>query len=101
MSPDEGNIQKSEMDTNTTYLLCPDRSCRLFFDPDREWCETACPRKDVLVKIIQCVNCSEPIELSGDHHRYSSVTHECADGRHPLMFQRMSGRYCLIYERPK
>ena len=101
MSNDEGIIKKSDMNTETTYLLCPDRSCKLFFDTNKEWCEQECPQKDDLVKIIQCHNCEEPIELPGDHHYIENVTHECSDGRHPLMFQRMSGRYCLIYEKPK
>lgn len=101
MSFDDGVIKKSEMDTKTTYLLCPDRSCKLFFDLYKEWCELECPRKDDLVKIVQCVNCLEPIELPGDHFYFCAVTHKCPDGRSPLMFQRMSGRYCLIYERPQ
>jgi hypothetical protein len=101
MSLDDGIIKKSDMNTNTTYLLCPDRSCKLFFDPNKEWCDFECPKKDDLVKIVQCINCLEPIELPGDHYYIEAVTHECPDGRHPLMFQRMSGRYQLIYERPK
>ena len=101
MGSDDGIINKSDMDTNTTYLLCPDRSCRLFFNPDRNWCEHECPKKDALVKIVQCTNCLDPIELPGDHYFLCAVTHECHDGSHPLMFQRMSGQYRLIYERPK
>lgn len=101
MSHDEGIIKKSDMNTETTYLLCPDRSCKLFFDPSKMWCERDCPQEDDLVKIVQCHNCKEPIELEGNHHYFAHVTHECPDGRHPLMFQRMSGKYRLIYEKPK
>ena len=101
MSHDKGIIKKSEMNTETTYLLCPDRSCKLFFDLAKEWCEQECPKRDDLVKINQCHNCQEPIELPGDHNYLCCVTHDCISGQHPLMFQRMSGKYRLIYEKPK
>ncbi len=101
MSADEGIINKPEMNTETTYLLCPDRTCQLFSDPAKNWCESECPRIADLVKIIQCHNCQEPIELPGNHYLIERVDHNCHDGRHPAMFQRMSGKYQLIYERPK
>jgi len=91
-------LSKKEMDSNTTYILCPDRSCKLFYSPEYPFpCEYNCPKKNKLEKIIKCRNCGEPIHLCGDHHMLCRVDHACPDGRHASNFQRMSGRYRLVY----
>jgi len=101
MSIDEGIIKKSEMDTDTTYLLCPDQFCKLYKDYTKDYCEYQCPNKENLVKIIQCHNCKELIELPGDHPMYDKVYHNCPDGKHASNSQRMSGKSRIIYERPR
>jgi hypothetical protein len=98
---EKGIIKKAQMDDETTYFLCPDPKCDLFSDPVKFYCESECPRIDELIKIIQCTNCKEPIELPGNHRSFQRVDHNCADGGRPSMFQRMSGKYRRIYERPK
>jgi hypothetical protein len=101
MNLDEGIIMKSEMKKDTTYLLCPDSSCKLYSDLTKDYCEYECPLKSELVKIILCNNCREPIELPGDHNQICRVDHNCPDGRHASNFQRMSGKSRIIYEQPK
>jgi len=96
MALDEGIIKKSEMNSNTTYLLCPDPSCGLFFNEEDSFhCKDNCPKQSDLVQIILCRQCSEIIELPGDHSMSARVKHECPDGRHPFMLR--PGVYQLIY----
>lgn len=95
-------LKKSEMEKDYNYLFCPDPSCNFYWIVHHtNVCESYCPRVDDLVKIIQCHNCGEPIELPGNHFRIRRVDHECPDGRHASNFQRMSGNYRILYERPK
>lgn len=102
MAEDDGVIKKTDMKPDVTYLLCPDKSCKLFWDTTRRIpCEADCPKQDELVKIIQCSGCYEPIELSGDHHVFRRVEHFHEDETISWTFKRMSGKYQLLYERPK
>lgn len=94
-------MKKSEMDCETTYLLCPDKSCRLFFDKTQAIpCERMCPRQEQLRKIILCGGCQETIILPGAHSTISRVDHNCPTGCRAGNFQRMSGKYRLMYEMP-
>ena len=91
-------IKKSEMKEDVNYILCPDKKCKLFFTSVPFACEHGgCPRVEEMRKVIVCGNCGEPILLPGDHHFFRRVDHNCADGRTPGMFTRMSGKYRLIY----
>jgi hypothetical protein len=86
-------IKKSEMNAETTYILCPDTECQLFFDTSRPLqCEDKCPRKDETKKIVKCFSCGELVELSGDHSWMRRV--DCTCGAQN--FQRMSGKYYFI-----
>lgn len=89
------------MNTETTYLLCPNPSCELFLDTTRYCpCEYDCPYESELIKMIICRNCGEIIGLPGGHPSICSVDHNCPDGKTAINFQRMSGKYYLIHERP-
>ena len=91
-------IKRSDMKEDFNYILCPDPKCDLFYTSDPLTCEHGgCPHEEDMRKIIICGNCGEPIVLPGDHHFFRRVDHDCADGRHPCMFTRMSGKYRLIY----
>jgi hypothetical protein len=97
----DGIIKKSDTNDETTYILCPDPECELFFDVTRNIpCESDCPHIEKQIKIIKC-HCGELVELPGDHHMFRRVEHNCANGNTAWMFQRMSGKYRLIYERPR
>jgi hypothetical protein len=86
-------IKQSEMDADTTYILCPDSECQLFFDTTRSLpCETDCPRKEDMKKIVKCFSCGELIELDGDHFGFRRVNCKCGAWN----FQRMSSKYQLI-----
>jgi len=95
-------LKKSDLKTDTTYLLCPDKSCELFLDPTRRCpCEEECPHQDELIKIIACINCNEPVELPGDHFAFARVDHLCPNGDTACNFQRMRGKYHRLFERPE
>ena len=92
---------KDNMDRDTTYLLCPDPTCKLFWDTSRFIpCEDECPLQDKLIKMIRC-RCGEVIELPGDHFMLRRVDHKHKDGNNANNFQRMSGKYGIMYERPE
>lgn len=101
MDKEDFIIQKEDMNTDTTYLLCPDPTCKLFWDTSRFTpCESECPMQDKLIKMIRC-RCGEVIELPGDHSMLRRVDHEHGDGSRASNFQRMSGKYRIMYERPE
>ncbi|OGJ55049.1 hypothetical protein A3D11_02360 [Candidatus Peribacteria bacterium RIFCSPHIGHO2_02_FULL_49_16] len=95
-------IYKEDMNTKTTYLLCPDHSCKLFFDAERFTppCENHCPKEKELVKIIKCL-CGKLIDLPGDHSAFRRAA--CSDPTCGIrnLRQRCSGIYHLLYDRPK
>lgn len=94
-------IRKEDMDRETTYLLCPDPTCKLFWDTSRFTpCENECPLQEKLIKMVRCY-CGEVIELSGDHSMLRRVDHECANGDRASNFQQLSGKYRLMYQRPE
>lgn len=94
-------IRKEDMNTDTTYLLCPDPTCKLFWDTNQFLpCEDRCPMQDQLIKMIRC-QCGEVIELPGDHSMFRRVDHEHEDGSRASNFQRISGEYRIMYERPE
>lgn len=99
--PEDFTIRTKEMDTHTTYLLCPDHTCDLYFDTSR-WCpcESECPQQGALIKMIRCL-CGKVLELPGTHDMLRRVDHEHSDGSRASNFQRMSGRYHLLYEKPQ
>ena len=86
-----------EMKTDRTYLLCPDKNCKLLTKPDC-WCpcERDCPHQDKLTKIIKC-QCGEIIELPGNHSMMRRVDHDHPDGSTACTFVRMSGKYERIF----
>ena len=97
MDCEKGIIKKSDMKEDITYILCPDPSCQLFFKPDcMVPCENNCPKQDEMKKLILC-KCGEIVELPGEHGWMFRVDCECGAS----LFDRMSGKYQLIYERPR
>ncbi len=97
-------LNKSELRKDTTYILCPDKKCKRFFDVnDKLACEYKCPKQEKLVKIITCFVCNDVIELPGSHTPFYPVDdkyHTCKDGKSPFWF-RPHNRYILIYKKPK
>ncbi len=100
---DREKPKKSELENDVTYLLCPDRTCRLFYDTTRTIpCERNCPKQKELTKIIKCQACGELIELPGDHGLALRIDHKCDPQREGVAPNfRMSGNYHLIYKRPE
>jgi hypothetical protein len=95
-------LKKSELEKDVNYILCPDKSCGLFWDERFKMaCESYCPQKEKMEKMIVCHNCKEPIYLPHNHSSLCRVDHLCEDKRTPAMFTRMSGKYHLLYQKPK
>lgn len=94
-------LKKAEIKRDGTYFLCPDSSCKLFWEPNcMVPCERGCPKQDELVKIILCV-CGEMVELPGNHSAFNRVDHRCSNGYIASNFQRGNHKYYLIYEKPE
>ena len=90
-------MKKTEMRTDTTYLLCPERRCVLFWDTNSPIpCESRCPFQDKLVKMIVCTGCHELIELPGNHNHLCRVDHDCLDGARISNFQRIGGNRFVV-----
>ena len=95
--PRPKSIKLSDMKDDFNYIICPDPTCNLFYTSTPLACEhRKCPQMEDMKKVIICGNCGEPIILDGDHDFFRRVEHDCADGRHPWMFSRMSGKYHII-----
>ncbi len=97
-------MKKSELEDGVNYIICPDKKCGLFWDErfgEGRACESYCPKKEKMEKMIICHNCNEPIYLEPNHFMLKRVDHHCKDGRNPSMFTRMNGIYHLLYKRPK
>jgi hypothetical protein len=89
-----------DVKSDTTYLLCPDKTCTLFTKPTPIIpCEHGCPHQDKLIKIVKCP-CGELVELYGYHSQMQRVDHCCKNGNMGSTFARMSGKYERIFERP-
>lgn len=96
-------LKKSELELDVNYILCPDRKCGLFYDEKfpSVACESYCPNKDKMQKMIVCPNCREPIYLPGNHSPAQRVQHEdCPSGVSPLIWTRMSNKYRILYGKP-
>jgi hypothetical protein len=76
-----------------TYIICPDRSCRLFWDTSRYCpCEADCPKVGEMKKAVICFHCSQITVVDGDSPRFRI---QCQCGA--STFCRASGRYQLVY----
>jgi hypothetical protein len=86
------------VDKDTNYIVCPDRTCKLFWEKDCYIpCEFDCPKKTELKKVIRCT-CGELIILSGNHSPLQRVDHKHSDNAVVSLFYRMSGKYKIVYQ---
>jgi hypothetical protein len=96
-------MTKDEMKVNVTYIICPEKTCRLFWDTITEGalsCDGYCPFKSKLQLAIICHNCLEIITLPGNHSMWARIDHKCPNGDLAGNF-RMSGKYHLLYKLPE
>lgn len=92
---------KKLLQPGVTYIICPDRSCRLFYDTMQSCpCDGRCPKQKEERLVIVCSGCNETIVLPGGSHVFVRTDHLCANGHRTPNF-RMSGVYELLYEIPK
>lgn len=95
-------MKKSEMEIGTTYIICPDRKCKLFWDTSR-WCpcDGDCPHEDKLKLVIICHGCGKMIILPGDHCSWCRIDHNCSGkGGGCCSNFRMDNKYHLLYKMP-
>jgi len=96
-----GNLKKSELEVGATYIICPDRKCKNFFNTSSPLiCDGKCPKKKKLKFIIVCHNCKGLVELPGHHHIWQRIDHLCPNGMCCANF-RMSGKYHILYKKPR
>jgi hypothetical protein len=94
-------MRKIEMQSDLTYIVCPEKTCRLFWDTTRSCpCDGNCPYERQQKLIIICHNCREMIVLPGGTSRMLRIDHACKGKSGVAGNFRMSGRYRLIYEAP-
>ncbi len=93
-------MKVSELKSRVTYILCPDKTCRLFWQTDGPFpCEGHCPHEAKQKLIIRCHNCDGMIILDGGHCILCNIPHDCPNGDRPICF-RMDHAYHLLYELP-
>lgn len=86
------------MKHNITYLLCPDKTCKLF-NKNLNKCEFNCPLKEKLKKLFLCPICENIVELPGHYTPWHYPTHGRAGC--DALIKRTSDEYELIYEMPE
>jgi hypothetical protein len=95
-------MKKAEMKENVTYVICPKKTCRLFWDVTGPIpCEGHCPHEDKQKLVILCHNCEEMIVLPGGTHIFVRIDHQCKGQGGVASNFRMSGVYHLLYKIPK
>jgi hypothetical protein len=93
----------SQLTTDTTHILCPDKTCTLFQKPNcRCPCENDCPHQEKRKLFVVCEGCGKIIDAT-DTSLLQRVGHLCEGVGGPVAssFARVSGKYELHYELPK
>lgn len=89
-------IKNKDVDSisGLTYIICPEKSCRLFWDTSRFCpCERDCPKIGEMKKAVICFRCLQVIILDGNDSWAKRIDCQCGAST----FCRMSGRYQLVY----
>ena len=82
------------MKNGVTYILCPNRKCKLFYSPSCYIpCEQGCPNKEKLKKIIKCSVCCSIIKLDWNQSTLQRVDCNCG-----VCHFRTSGKYHRIFK---
>ena len=95
---EENLIKKNEMKEDITYILCPDKTCNIFFD-ENKLCEYDCPLKEKAKKLFYCKKCKKIEEkpLTETIHR---LDHLCMNNTLASIFPNKK-HYIIIHEFPK
>ena len=94
-------IKKSEMTEDTTYILCPDKKCGLFWYEPFFACEGSCPKKDLEKLVVICKDCDKLLVLDSDHSAFCRLDHNCNEHNSCKFRLRKSTNHILIYALPK
>ena len=91
------------MKKGITYLLCPDRTCKLFNKkPIGNSCEFSCPFKESkLKKLVVCGHCGGIAELPGFYTSWQYLPHNTKTGGCGATIKRIDFEYKRIYKKPK
>jgi len=95
-----GITKKSQMSEDITYVLCPDRTCGLFWEKDFFACEGHCPRKSEEKLVVICKDCNNLLVLPANHSAMQRLDHKC-QGIGCRFRLRSSSHNQLIYKLPK
>ncbi len=93
-------MKASELKDDVTYIICPEKSCRLFEvrGPERS-CDGKCPFQEKQKLVVGC-DCGGMVVLPGGHKSWYRVDHPHPEGGVGSTFARMSGKYFLLYKLP-
>lgn len=81
------------MDEQTTYILCPDETCKIFFSK-KKFCQHDCPYPEEAKQLEYCKECDSTYEHAINYGRFRRKEHECIGGN-AIKFQ--NGKYELIH----
>lgn len=84
-----------KMELGVTYIICPDKTCKLFWDPNGlVACDGNCPRESDQRLVIVCHHCWQRITMPEGHRIFQRI--DCRNCG--AMNFRMSGKYRLRYK---
>jgi hypothetical protein len=94
------NLDTSNMQEDTTYVVCPDRTCGLFWENDIGGvCENHCPKKDKRKLVVVCHDCESLLVLPDNHSCMQRLDHDCKNMG--CKFRLRSHTLQLMYKMPK
>jgi hypothetical protein len=98
---DKNIIKKSEMIEGSTYILCPDSNCEIFFTPKKD-CIYDCPHPKKAKQLDYCRFCNDFYENDIKHSEWERKRHLCKLFDKKLTSSKVgNGKYILIHDYPK
>lgn len=94
-------LSTSNMREDITYVVCPDRKCGLFWEPDLgDVCECYCPHKAKRKLVLVCHDCESLLVLREGHSSMQRIDHDCSGGSCKFRL-RGSNTLQLTYKMPE
>lgn len=94
-------LSTENMQEDTTYVVCPDRRCGLFWEPDLGGaCEHYCPHQAKRKLVLVCHDCESLLVLHEGHSSMQRIDHDCSKGGCKFRL-RGSNPLQITYKMPK
>lgn len=93
-------LKYSDLKEDITYLLCPDKTCDLFWKENCACpCEYDCPSVEDMKKILYVRDMENLLVLDGDFSSLQTVDYKTKDGCTRVHF-RNSDKHRIMYKMP-